>query len=80
VEWLLPNQFKEHLHWLSMVRTGPNERSVRTMGSKPVRTQTHSVVMHPMGTPGSHSVVMHPMGTPGSHWFAPLKAVFWLWG
>jgi len=27
------------IHWLSMIRLGPNERSMQTMVSKPVRTQ-----------------------------------------
>ena len=58
-------------HWLSMVRTSPNEHSMRNMESKPVGTHSNSL--------GAHSVVVRTMEMPGSHRFELFKAVFWLW-
>jgi len=37
-----------HHHWLSMVRTSPNEHSVRTLVSKLVRTHSNSLGAHPV--------------------------------
>jgi len=50
-------------HWLSTVRTGPNEHSVRTMESKPVHTHSNSLSAHPVVR---------------THWrYAPWKRPVW---
>jgi len=47
-----------YIHWLSMVRTGPNKHLMLTMASKPVRTHSNSI--------GAHPVAMRTLETPGS--------------